>query len=126
LAVPEYREAMEGRAGRFAGSLPVQLAITPRKTSSERWHTLEQRFPDGKPLINLIRLAHGDETSDVKNQLIAWTETKSRWDEVWAEFLKKKVAAHLNGDRISNLDNLAHDALTQAVDVGWILTPKVA
>ncbi|WP_158046982.1 tetratricopeptide repeat protein [Skermanella pratensis] len=123
LAVPEYREAMQGRAGRFAASLPVQLAIAPQTAASERWDALERRFPDGKPLIDLVRMARGDGSPGVAADLIAWSETPSRWDEGWAKFLKRRVADHLEGERPANLDRLAHDALTQAVDVGWSLKP---
>jgi tetratricopeptide (TPR) repeat protein len=126
LAIPEHRTALEGRSGQFDGSLPVQLAILPEKVAPERWERLEERFPDGKPLIHLVRLARGDANASVKSQLSDWTNSPSRWDEGWAEFVKKRVAKRLEGDASVDIEDLAHDALTQAVDVGWSIRPAAA
>lgn len=125
LAVPEYRSALEGRSGRFHGFLPLQLALLPPDAPAERWHALAARFPDGRPLIDLVRLAHGADDDEVRDRLETWTGSPSGWDETWAVFLKNKVRANLAGDGASTLglDALAHDALTQAVDVGWDATP---
>lgn len=127
LALPEYRQALAGRAGRFAGSLPVQLALTPPDAPAERWRYLIECFPEGLSLTNLIRLAQGTADAEARATLAAWTGAPSRWDDGWAAFLKKQVSAHLDGTQTDlDLDTLAHDALTQAVAVGWDATPQVA
>lgn len=127
LAVPKHRLEMIGRAGRFAGSLPVQLALTPFDAPVERWRYLAERFPEGQPLTNLVRLARDADDDESRFALSAWTREPSRWDDSWGAFLKAQIRAHFDGDETSvGLDTLAHDALTQAVDVGWDATPQAA
>lgn len=128
LAVPDYRHELEGRAARFAGSLPLQTALMPQDAPERRWDDLASRFPDGRPLISLARLNRGDTSSAVVDPLEKWTETPNRWDETWPKFLKEQVAMHLNGRSGSPLPlaTLTHDALIQAVDVGWDAAPQNA
>ena len=128
LAVPEHRIALEGRAGRFAGSLPLQLALTPSNAPAERWRDLAERFPDGRPLIGLVRLERGEADDGDRAAMAAWTNSPTRWDEGWPAFLKDQVRHHLRQDELATvgLSTLAHDALTQAVDMGWDAAPRAA
>lgn len=127
LAVPEYREAMRGRAGRFSGSLPVRLALSPGAASNEYWADLLRDFPEGRHLIFLIQLARGQGDDWTHAQLTDWCSEPTRWDNPWEGYLKQAVQRHLHGDdtRVS-LSTLAHDALTQAVDVGHDASPLAA
>ncbi len=130
LADEEHRQSLEGRSGRF-GSLPLQLAMLPPEAPPIRWNRLREAHPDERPLIDLVRFARAgakaelDETRDV---LMEWSKSPSGWDDGWGEFLKKNVARHLRGEAASapDLSGLVHDALTQAVDVGWDAVPLVA
>ena len=122
-----YRVHLRGIAGRrFAGSLPVQLAALPDDASPAEWHRLAGRFPDGRPLVDLVRLARGLAGDEERERLAAWTTTPDRWDDAWTEFLKVEVSAHLRGEGRLALPTLAHDALVQAVDVGWDVAPLAA
>ena len=81
----------------------------------------------GRPLINIVRLSEGDAPPDVHEALTSWIAEPNRWDEGWATFLKGKISDYLSGkDTSIDLPTLAHDALTQAVDVGWSAIPKAA
>lgn len=128
LAVPGHRHALEGRSGRFAGSLPLLLALTPPDAPAERWRELIERFPDGRPLIDLTRFARGIADDDDKRLLLDWARTPARWEDGWGDFLKKQLGFHLEGTDSPALDlpTLEHDALTQAVDVGWDASPRAA
>lgn len=127
LGDKEYRRELKGIAGgRFGGSLPVQLVALPDDAPAADWELLARRFQEGRPLIDLVRLARGVADDGDRARLAAWTTLPNRWDEGWTEFLKKDVAAHLKGEGRLPLATLAHDALTQAVDVGWNATPLVA
>ena len=128
LAVPEHRLALEGRAGRFEGSLPLQLALIPTDAPAERWNSLRERFLDGRPLISLVKLSRGIASDDDNRFLNAWATSPTRWDESWAEFLKRQLRGHLMEDSepLVDLSTLTHDALIQAVDVGWDATPRAA
>lgn len=127
LAVPEYRLTLEGRTGRFAGSLPLQLALTASDAPAERWHDLAERFPERRPLIGLVRLAHRTADDSDYQALDRWIEEPTRKEDGWETFLKGQVKAHLDGDAPTiDLNTLQHDALTQAVDVGWDASPRAA
>lgn len=130
LAVPEYRIEMIGRTGRFAGSLPVRLALTPDNVTADHWHDLLRRFPEGRHLTQLVQLARGEtggEGDTVHAALAAWCTEPTHWDNGWVEYLKKTLRRHLDGDELSvDLATLAHDALTQAVDVGLDAVPLAA
>lgn len=128
LAVPEHRVALEGRAGRFEGSLPLQLALTPADAPVERWRSLAERFPDGRPLIGLVKLSRAIASDDDHRFLNAWANSSTRWDEGWAEFLKEQLRGHLTDTDapLVDLSTLTHDALIQAVDVGWDAAPRAA
>lgn len=78
----------------------AQLAITPPGAGSDRW----------------------------RDQLAAWSAASSPWDEAWTTFLKGRVRLHLRGtdEAAAPLDDLAHDALTQAVEVVWDAPSKAA
>ncbi len=128
LAVPEHRLALEGRAGRFQGSLPLQLAITPPGAPSERWQDLLRRFSDGRALIDLVRLERGEADDEAHALLEKWSASPSREEDGWEKFFKQQVRAHLLEPHTAAvpLPVLAHDALVQAVDVGWDALPKAA
>lgn len=120
LAVPEYRAALS--AGRFEGSLPLLLAI-----GVDDWSGLSARFSEDRALVDLVRLARGAADSSVHDSLRHWIDTPARWDDGWGAYLRRRVAAHLNGaDPIADLSRLEHDALTQAVNVGWLPVQDVA
>jgi len=127
LAVPEHRLAMLGRAGRFAGSLPVRLALTPQDVGSDHWRHLIERFPEGQHLTRLVQIARGQADDSAIPALFAWCSEPTRWDNGWDAYLKKALRRHLGGEKtLVDLDTLAHDALTQAVDVGQDAVPLAA
>ena len=128
LAVPEHRQALEGRAGRFQGSLPLQLALTPPDAPGERWQDLLRRFSDGRPLIDLVRLDRGEADDEAHALLEKWSASPSRKGDGWDKFFKQQVRAHLlePDAAVVPLRTLTHDALVQAVDVGWDAMPKAA
>lgn len=127
LAVPEYRVEMIGRAGRFAGSLPVRLALAPDTVTADHWRDLAHRFPEQQHLTHLVQLARGQADDAVHDALVAWCREPTRWDNGWDKYLKDTLRRHLDGDAILvSLDTLAHDALTQAVDVGMDAVPQAA
>lgn len=130
LASPEYRIEMVGRTGRFAGSLPVRLALAPDNIGADYWHELVRRFPEGEHLTRLVQLARGEtgKTGDaVHAALAAWCAEPSHWDNGWDKYLKQTLRLHLDGGDIPvSLAALAHDALTQAVDVGLDAVPLAA
>ncbi|MFA7242899.1 MAG: tetratricopeptide repeat protein [Sulfuricellaceae bacterium] len=130
LAAPEYRVEMIGRTGRFAGSLPVRLALTPDNAGAEHWHDLLRRFPEGGHLTRLVQLARGavgEESDTVHAALAAWCSEPTHWANGWDKHLKETLRRHLDGDDIPvSLATLAHDALTQAVDVGQDAVPLAA
>lgn len=122
LAVPEYGVALEGKAGRFEGSLPLLLALPGR-----RWDYLAERFHEGRPLIGLVRLARHEGNDEVRTFLADWTKSPDRWDDSWTDFLKKSVASYLAEDATAvDIGALAHLALTQAVDVNWGVASQAA
>ncbi|MEF8730810.1 MAG: hypothetical protein V5B40_02420 [Candidatus Accumulibacter meliphilus] len=127
LALPEYRVEMVGRTGRFSGSLPVRLAFTPDNVTAEHWRDLVRNFPEGQHLTHLVQLARGHADDAVHSALSAWCREPTRWDNGWDEYLKGMLHRHLEGDEIGvDLNTLAHNALTQAVDVGLDATPLAA
>lgn len=127
LAIPAYRVDMQGRTGRFAGSLPVRLALTPENVPAEYWRDLGRHFPEGRHLIDLVQLARGPADDVIRARLAAWCDTPAGWDSGWDTYLKATLRRHLDGDDIPvDLVTLAHDALTQAVDVGMDATPLAA
>lgn len=127
LAVPEYRVEMVGRAGRFEGSLPVRLALTPENVAADYWRDLVQRFPERQHLTHLVQLARGQADNSVHSALAAWCFAPTRWDNSWEKYIKETLRRHLDGNEIPvDLAALAHDALTQAVDVGLDATPLAA
>lgn len=127
LAVPEYRMEMQGRIQRFAGSLPVRLAFSPENTDNGHWQELLRQFPEGQYLTHLVQLSRGQADDTAKAALKAWCSEPSRWDNSWDGYLKQTLYRHLDGNQIhSDLATLVHDALTQAVDVGFDATPLVA
>ena len=127
LAVPEYRFEMVGRAGRFEGSLPVRLALTPENVAADHWRNLVRRFPEGQHLTHLVQLARGQADDSVHSALAAWCSAPTRWDNGWEKYLKETLRRYLDGHEIPvDLTALAHDALTQAVDVGLDATPLAA
>lgn len=127
LALPAYRNEMMGRTGRFVGSLPVRLALTPEDVSVDYWSDLVNKFPDGQHLIRLVQLARGQGDDLTRAALAAWCREPSRWDNGWDEYLKESVRSYLNSEEIPiNLAALVHDALTQAVDVGMDAVPLAA
>ncbi|MBF0325251.1 MAG: hypothetical protein HQL42_09270 [Alphaproteobacteria bacterium] len=121
LADAEHRLALRGRAGRFANSVPLRLALAEDDQTRE---ALAAEFADKRPLIDLVRFAHGGRDDALLNRLDAWTRAPTRWDGQWEAFLQRHVTAHLDGSGTVPLELLAHDALTQAVDVGWDARPK--
>ena len=118
---------MLGRTGRFDGSLPVRLALTPEHVSADHWHDLLRRFPEGQHLTHLVQLARGQAGEAVHAALAAWCGEPTHWDDGWAKYLKETLRRHLDGNQIPvDLATLAHDALTQAVDVGLDAAPLAA
>jgi hypothetical protein len=127
LAVPEYRLEMIGRIGRFAGSLPVRLALTPQDVGPDHWRHLIERFPEGQHLTRLVQIARGQADDSAISTLSAWCSEPTRWDNGWDAYLKKTLRRHLDDQTtLVDLDTLAHDALTQAVDVGQDAVPLAA
>jgi tetratricopeptide (TPR) repeat protein len=127
LALPEYGEAMRGRMGRFAGSLPVRLALSPGEVAAEHWQELARQFPEGRHLTHLVQLARGQADESTHAVLTAWCCEPTRWDNTWESYLKQTLQQHLHGDETHvDLASLAHDALTQAVDVGLDAAPLAA
>ncbi|NMZ25216.1 hypothetical protein HBO02_22610 [Pseudomonas proteolytica] len=127
LAVPEYRMEMQGRIHRFTGSLPVRLAFSPENTDGDHWHELLRQFPERQYLTYLVQLARGQADDTAKAALMAWSSEPSRWDNSWDIYLKQTLYHYLEGNQIHvELATLVHDALTQAVDVGFDATPLVA
>jgi tetratricopeptide (TPR) repeat protein len=127
LALPEYREAMRGRTGRFVGSLPVRLALSPIDAAAEHWQELARQFPEGRHLTHLVQLARGQGDDSTPEALTAWCCEPTRWDNAWESYLKETLQHHLHGDEtLVDLTTLAHDALTQAVDVGLDAAPLAA
>lgn len=130
LASPEYRLEMIGRTGRFAGSLPVRLALTPDNVGADHWRDLLRRFPEGQHLTHLVQLARceaGEEGDAAHAALAAWCGEPTHWDNGWGKYLKETLRRHLDGGEIPvSLTTLAHDALTQAVDVGLDAVPLAA
>lgn len=127
LAVPEYREEMQGRIGRFIGSLPVRLALTPKNVNSEHWHELVRLFPEGQHLTRLTQLTRGQADDIALAALKSWCNEPTPWDNLWDHYLKQTLHHYLDSDEPScNLTNLMHYALTQAVDVGFNATPMAA
>ncbi|MDR0281273.1 MAG: tetratricopeptide repeat protein [Paucimonas sp.] len=127
LAVPEYREEMQGRIGRFVGSLPVRLALTPENVNSEHWRELVRQFPEGQHLTRLMQLIRGQADDIAIAALKSWCNEPTHWDNRWDHYLKQTLHQYLDSDEPSrNLTTLAHNALTQAVDVGFNATPMAA
>ncbi|HRD92325.1 MAG TPA: hypothetical protein PLO34_06190 [Pseudoxanthomonas sp.] len=127
LALPEYRIEMVGRTGRFEGSLPVRLALAPDNVTADHWRDLARRFPEGQHLTHLVQLARGQADDAAHAALAAWCSEPTRWDNGWDAYLKGTLRRHLDGEAVLvNLDTLAHDALTQAVDVGQDAVPLAA
>jgi tetratricopeptide (TPR) repeat protein len=127
LAVPEHRIEMIGRASRFAGSLPVRLALTPEDAGDRHWRELIERFPEGRHLTRLVQLSCGQADAAAIPALAVWCKEPTRWDNGWDAYLKDTVARLLEGESTPvGLDTLTHDALTQAVDVGMNATPLAA
>jgi tetratricopeptide (TPR) repeat protein len=127
LAVPEYREEMQGRIGRFIGSLPVRLALSPKNVNSEHWHELVRLFPEGQHLTRLTQLIRGQADDIAIAALKSWCNEPTHWDNLWDHYLKQTLHHYLDSDEPScNLTNLMHYALTQAVDVGFNATPMAA
>jgi Flp pilus assembly protein TadD len=127
LAIPEYREEMKGRIGRFIGSLPVRLALSPENTNPEYWRELIRLFPERQHLTNLMQLIRGEADDDVRSSLMAWCSEPTHWDNHWETYLKQTIPQYLDIDETPcALTTLVHNALTQAVDVGFDATPMVA
>jgi Flp pilus assembly protein TadD len=127
LAVPEHRLEMSGRAGRFAGSLPVRLALTRSDVGPDHWRDLVERFPEGQHLTRLVQIARGQADASVMPALSAWCSEPTRWDNGWDAYLKQTLRLYLDGEQTPvDLDTLTHDALTQAVDVGQDAVPLAA
>ncbi|MBI3096506.1 MAG: hypothetical protein HYY97_16680 [Rhodocyclales bacterium] len=127
LALPEHRLAMRGRLGSFYNSLPVNLALSSDDVTADHWQELLRRFPEGHHLTLLVQLARNQAEDATHNQLVAWCDEPTRWDNAWDSYLKQTLHQYLDGDTGSvNLPSLAHDALTQAVDVGLDATPLAA
>lgn len=127
LAVPEYRIEMIGRTGRFASSLPVNLALTPDDVAADHWSDLLRRFPEGQHLTHLVQLARGGASDAAHTALAVWCDEPTHWSDGWDKYLKEMLRNHLNGDEIPvDLATLTHDALIQAVDVGFDATPLAA
>ncbi|PHV05608.1 hypothetical protein CSQ96_19400 [Janthinobacterium sp. BJB412] len=127
LALPAYRNEMVGRTGRFVGSLPVRLALTPENVSVDHWRDLVNKFPEGQHLIRLVQLVRGQGDELARPALAAWCREPSRWDNGWDRYLKERVHSYLDSEEISiDLATLVHDALTQAVDVGMDAVPLAA
>lgn len=127
LALPDHRLAMRGRLGSFYNSLPVNLALSPDDASADHWQELIQRFPEGRHLTHLVQLARNQADDTTRHLLVAWCDEPTRWDNAWDSYLKQALHRHLD-DNTAPLDVplLAHDALTQAVDVGLDATPLAA
>jgi Flp pilus assembly protein TadD len=127
LALPEHRLAMRGRLGSFYNSLPVNLALSPDDAPADHWQELLRRFPEGHHLTRLVQLARNQADDTTRDLLVAWCDEPTRWDNTWDSYLKQALHQYLDGDTVSvNLPSLAHDALTQAVDVGMDATPLAA
>ncbi|KTC57756.1 MULTISPECIES: tetratricopeptide repeat protein [Pseudomonas syringae group] len=127
LAIPGYREEMKGRVGRFVGSLPVRLALCPENTNVEYWHDLIRQFPEKQHLIHLMQLIRGQSNDDVRSTLKTWCSEPTHWDSPWDNYLKQTLPQYLDSDTpLCGLIGLVHNALTQAVDVGFDATPMVA
>lgn len=127
LALPEYREEMQGRIGRFAGSLPVRLALSPESVANDHWSELTRQFPELRHLVYLTQWSRDQANDAVKSALKEWCSEPIRWDDSWDAYFKATLANYLDSDEApSNLSRLVHDALTQAVDVGFNATPLVA
>jgi hypothetical protein len=127
LALPEHRQAMRGRLGSFYNSLPVNLAFIPDDAPADHWQELIRRFPEGRHLTHLVQLARNQADDTTRSLLGAWCDEPTRWDNAWDSYLKQALHQYLDGD-IAPLDlpSLAHDALTQAVDVGLDAAPLAA
>jgi len=127
LAVPEYRTYMLGKTGRFLGSLPVRLALTPDNVTADYWNDLLINFPEWQHLIYLVQLARGVDDEYTRLALKKWSATPTNWDNSWDSYLKTTINSYLNNkDIFISLETLVHDALTQAVDVGLQGTPLAA
>ncbi|WP_157726391.1 hypothetical protein [Imhoffiella purpurea] len=127
LAVPEHRVEMIGRAERFAGSLPVRLALSPQDVGTGHWRDLLERFPESQHLTRLVQIARGQADDSAIPALSAWCSEPTRWDNGWDAYLKKTLRRHLDDETsLVDLSSLAHDALTQAVDVGLDAAPLAA
>ncbi|MBF0305754.1 MAG: hypothetical protein HQL41_08920 [Alphaproteobacteria bacterium] len=117
LADRDYRQSLEGRIGRFAGSLPLRLAALQPHAPDDQWREMARQFPDGQPLIDLVRIAWTGSEGDAEARLERWAEIEPRWDDSWDKFLKGQIGGHLRGEPTAlPLAHLAHDALTQAVN----------
>lgn len=125
LAVPEYRMEMVGRTGKLAGSLPAILALTPDHVSEGYWEDLIRRFPEKHHLVRITQLMRGGRSEAITSSLRLWAVEPVGWDRAWDRYLKNMITRYLNGDRI-DIVVLAHDALTQAVDVGMDAIPLAA
>ena len=127
LALPEHRLAMRGRLGCFYNSLPVNLALSPDDVPADHWQELLRRFPEGHYLTRLVQLVRNQADDTTRNLLVAWCDEPTRWDNTWDSYLKQTLHQYLDDDTVSmDLASLAHDALTQAVDVGLDATPLAA
>lgn len=127
LAVPEYREEMQGRIGRFVGSLPVRLALSPENVNSEHWRELVRQFPEKQHLTRLMQLSRRQADDIALADLKSWCNEPTHWDDRWDCYLKQTIHQYLNNnDPSCNLTSLVHDALIQAVDVGFNATPMAA
>jgi Flp pilus assembly protein TadD len=127
LALPEYRQAMRGRLGSFYNSLQVNLAFIPDDAPADHWQELIRRFPEGRHLTHLVQLARNQADDTTRSLLRAWCDEPTRWDNAWDSYLKQALHQYLDGDIAPlGLASLAHDALTQAVDVGLDATPLAA
>lgn len=127
LALPEYRQAMRRHLGSFYNSLPANLALTPDDAPAEHWQELIRRFPESRHLTHLVQLVRHPADSTTRSLLSAWCDEPTHWDNTWDSYLKQTLHKYLNGDTAPlDLASLAHDALTQAVDVGLGATPLAA
>ncbi len=74
-----------------------------------------------------MQLARGQADDSAIAALSAWCSEPTRWGNGWDAYLKKTLRRHLDGAATPvDLDTLAHDALTQAVDVGLDAVPLAA
>lgn len=120
LAVPDHRADLEGQAGRFDNVLSLRLALLPEdaQTATAQRFTLADRFHQQRPLIALVGAARGEAEPAELDVLDDWSRSDSSWREGWEKFLKTRVAGYLKGDiGAAALKPLAHDALSQALDV---------